>query len=98
MNSYWRNKPLKKHTRNLNITKKSITVYRKRFVNFSSLFAIIMIVNLVCIPLPLSEPSKVSAGPTIPWNVVDTYWKRYQNGLALPPYRGWAGIPTGYAK
>ena len=74
MNSNWRNNHLKKHTLSLNVTKKSISVLRRRFVNFSSLFAIIMIVNLVCIPLPLTEPSKISAGPTIPWNVVDTFW------------------------
>ena len=74
MKSYWRNKHLKKHTLSLNVTKKSIIVLRRRFVNFSSLFAIIMIVNLVCIPLPLTEPSKIYAGPTIPWNVVDTFW------------------------
>jgi len=65
--------------------KKILKALKNGLLKQRALFTGLVVLGLMVATLPLSEQSKGQITPTIPWNVVETFWGTITNPMAVGP-------------
>ncbi len=65
--------------------KKILQAFKNSLMKQRMLISGLVVLGLMATTLPLSEQSKGQITPTIPWNVVETFWGTITNPMAVGP-------------